>query len=211
MLLRCFTQNIDSLEAATGLPREKIVAAHGNFDSAHCIDTGEAVEIEQLRTAIQAGKEGPGGWLELAELHGGLVKPDIVFFGEQASLAGPACPPIVPSHRARPSSAPPARPLTRWWSGARAAAGALLPAGGGGLPGVRPAHRDGHLAQGTALRLARRPRRQQRAAPARQPGARGRDGADARLARPRLARRAQLRGRPVPRRRVPGRLRRGHR
>lgn len=112
MLLRCFTQNIDSLEAATGLPREKIVAAHGNFDSAHCIDTGEAVDIEQLRTAIQAGKEGPGGWLELAELHGGLVKPDIVFFGEQASLARPACPPTVPAHRARPSSAPPARPLT---------------------------------------------------------------------------------------------------
>ena len=43
MLLRCFTQNIDSLEAAAGLPREKIVAAHGNFDGAHCIDTGEPV------------------------------------------------------------------------------------------------------------------------------------------------------------------------
>ena len=43
LLLRCFTQNIDSLEAAAGLPREKIVAAHGNFDGAHCIDTGEPV------------------------------------------------------------------------------------------------------------------------------------------------------------------------
>ena len=61
------------------------MAAPGNFDSAHCIDTGEPVPLEQLRTAIQAGKEGPGGWLELAERHGGLVKPDIVFFGEQAA------------------------------------------------------------------------------------------------------------------------------
>ena len=33
LLLRCFTQNIDSLETAAGLPPEKLVAAHGNFDS----------------------------------------------------------------------------------------------------------------------------------------------------------------------------------
>ena len=38
--------------------------------------------MEQLRAAIHAGKEGRGGWLELAEQYGGLVKPDIVFFGE---------------------------------------------------------------------------------------------------------------------------------
>ena len=83
VLLRCFTQNIDSLEAAAGLPRDKIVAAHGNFDAAHCIETGEAVPIDELRTAIHAGKEADGGWLQLARQHGGLVKPDIVFFGEQ--------------------------------------------------------------------------------------------------------------------------------
>lgn len=35
-LLRVFTQNIDSLEHIAGLPKDKIVAAHGNFDSAHC-------------------------------------------------------------------------------------------------------------------------------------------------------------------------------
>ena len=32
LLLRCFTQNIDSLEREAGIPAEKIVAAHGNFD-----------------------------------------------------------------------------------------------------------------------------------------------------------------------------------
>ena len=31
-LKRCYTQNIDSLEAAAGLPKEMVVAAHGNFD-----------------------------------------------------------------------------------------------------------------------------------------------------------------------------------
>ena len=34
LLRRCFSQNIDSLESLAGLPRERIVAAHGNFDSA---------------------------------------------------------------------------------------------------------------------------------------------------------------------------------
>ena len=33
LLLRCFTQNIDSLENQAGLPKSAIVAAHGNFDS----------------------------------------------------------------------------------------------------------------------------------------------------------------------------------
>ena len=33
LLLRCFTQNIDSLENQAGLPKQEIVAAHGNFDS----------------------------------------------------------------------------------------------------------------------------------------------------------------------------------
>ena len=34
-LRRCYTQNIDSLESAAGLPPDLVVAAHGNFDSAH--------------------------------------------------------------------------------------------------------------------------------------------------------------------------------
>ncbi len=36
LLLRCFTQNIDSLENQAGLDKEQIVAAHGNFDSKCC-------------------------------------------------------------------------------------------------------------------------------------------------------------------------------
>ena len=36
-LLRVYTQNIDSLESAAGLPTDKIVAAHGNFDSARVV------------------------------------------------------------------------------------------------------------------------------------------------------------------------------
>lgn len=80
ILLRCFTQNIDSLESLAGLPTHKLVAAHGNFDSATCIDTGEKVPIDEVEKAIFDDKY---GWKTLKKNHGGLVKPDIVFFGEQ--------------------------------------------------------------------------------------------------------------------------------
>lgn len=37
-LLRVFTQNIDSLEQQAGIPKESVVAAHGNFDSECGVD-----------------------------------------------------------------------------------------------------------------------------------------------------------------------------
>lgn len=80
VLLRVFSQNIDSLETLAGLPKDKMVAAHGNFDSAHCIATGAEVPVQEVREAILAGEE---GWRAMRERHGGLVKPDIVFFGER--------------------------------------------------------------------------------------------------------------------------------
>ena len=79
VLLRCFTQNIDSLESAAGVPEDRIVAAHGNFDSASVIDGGGPVPPHELQEALAV----EGGWKELRRRHGGLVKPDIVFFGEQ--------------------------------------------------------------------------------------------------------------------------------
>eukprot|EP00041_Stephanoeca_diplocostata_P003807 m.38253 g.38253 ORF g.38253 m.38253 type:complete len:340 (+) comp14620_c0_seq3:163-1182(+) len=78
-LLRVFTQNIDSLERIAGIDTDLIVPAHGNFDSAHCIETGEEVDVDEVKDAILRGKE---GWTALTEKYGGLVKPDIVFFGE---------------------------------------------------------------------------------------------------------------------------------
>merc|ERR1719481_1025524 len=37
LLLRHFTQNIDTLERSAGVAEEKLVEAHGTFHSAHCI------------------------------------------------------------------------------------------------------------------------------------------------------------------------------
>ncbi|CAK0862025.1 unnamed protein product [Prorocentrum cordatum] len=79
LLQRCYTQNIDSLETTAGLSRERLVAAHGNFDTASCIDTGRKVPPDEVRQAVMGGAE---ACEEMAQRHGGLVKPDIVFFGE---------------------------------------------------------------------------------------------------------------------------------
>jgi NAD-dependent deacetylase sirtuin 2 len=82
ILLRCYSQNIDSLETRAGLPREKLVAAHGNFDAAHVIDTYPEVlvDIDEVKAAIDKGEE---GWQALREEKGNLVKPKITFFGEE--------------------------------------------------------------------------------------------------------------------------------
>lgn len=79
-LKRCFTQNIDSLEAAAGLPKEMVVAAHGNFDAAHVVGTGAPVDIDAVKSAIFGGEESIRA---LCEEAGGLVKPAITFFGEE--------------------------------------------------------------------------------------------------------------------------------
>jgi NAD-dependent deacetylase sirtuin 2 len=80
LLLRCYTQNIDSLETEAGLPKDKLVAAHGNFDAATCLATGEQVPIEEVRQAVMGGVAACDA---LNSKYGGLVKPDIVFFGEK--------------------------------------------------------------------------------------------------------------------------------
>ena len=99
-LLRLFTQNIDSLEACAGIPAEAVVAAHGNFDSAHVAGKPSVVvPIAELREAVMsAGDEGrdapspevaalnaklpPVAVRKLNAKYGGLVKPAITFFGE---------------------------------------------------------------------------------------------------------------------------------
>ena len=78
LLLRCFTQNIDSLEAAAGLPHERIVAAHGNFDSARCLK-GHPADVHRVREHVDRGEVMR---CESCDGCDALVKPDIVFFGE---------------------------------------------------------------------------------------------------------------------------------
>jgi len=76
VLLRCFSQNIDGLEQLAGLPEQKLVQAHGGFSKAHCIDCSEEHPTSEVRKAVMADE------IPRCKKCKGLVKPDIVFFGE---------------------------------------------------------------------------------------------------------------------------------
>ncbi|KAH9891562.1 DHS-like NAD/FAD-binding domain-containing protein [Cubamyces lactineus] len=76
LLDTCFTQNIDTLERQAGVPGDKIVEAHGSFASQHCIECHAAFDGAKMKEAVEKGNI-----VRCGEC-GGLVKPDIVFFGE---------------------------------------------------------------------------------------------------------------------------------
>ncbi|KAL8799607.1 MAG: hypothetical protein Q9182_005758 [Xanthomendoza sp. 2 TL-2023] len=78
LLLKLFTQNIDCLERAVGVPDDKIVEAHGSFAHQRCIDCRTEYPDDLMKQAIHRC-EVPRCTQADCE---GLVKPDIVFFGE---------------------------------------------------------------------------------------------------------------------------------
>ncbi|KAH0565776.1 hypothetical protein GP486_000821 [Trichoglossum hirsutum] len=79
LLFKLFTQNIDCLEREAGVPDHKIVEAHGSFARQSCIDCKTAFPEDLMKKAIQR-KEVP--YCKTLQCNG-LVKPEIVFFGEQ--------------------------------------------------------------------------------------------------------------------------------
>ncbi|KAL6421435.1 hypothetical protein ACFW04_013892 [Cataglyphis niger] len=77
LLLRHYTQNIDTLERIAGLPSEKLVEAHGTFHTGRCLKCRAPYMLPWMKEKI----------LEdiipkCEECNEGVVKPDIVFFGE---------------------------------------------------------------------------------------------------------------------------------
>jgi NAD-dependent histone deacetylase SIR2 len=81
-LSKCFTQNIDTLERIAGVPPSKIVEAHGSFATSRCITCKTPYDDNQMKKDISEARvpycQEPGC--------DGLVKPDIVFFGEGVRL-----------------------------------------------------------------------------------------------------------------------------
>ncbi|POS85015.1 hypothetical protein EPUL_004190 [Erysiphe pulchra] len=78
LLSMLYTQNIDGLERKAGLPEDKVVEAHGSFASQSCIDCKTQFPNDLMKIAIETG-DVP---YCLVPQCNGLVKPDIVFFGE---------------------------------------------------------------------------------------------------------------------------------
>lgn len=77
-LLKLFTQNIDCLEREAGVPGDKIVEAHGSFATQRCIECKTEYPGDRMKEMV-AKKEVPHC---VRKVCNGLVKPDIVFFGE---------------------------------------------------------------------------------------------------------------------------------
>lgn len=80
LLQRLYTQNIDTLELLAGIPEDKTVFAHGSFADVHCTNTDclERMKLEEWRKSIE--QQEPPRCNKCSEE--ALVKPDIVFFGE---------------------------------------------------------------------------------------------------------------------------------
>ncbi|KAI3377281.1 hypothetical protein L3Q82_008494, partial [Scortum barcoo] len=74
-LLRMYTQNIDGLERR--IPPDMLVEAHGTFATATCTVCRRKYEGEELRPDVMAGT------VPKCPTCKGVVKPDIVFFGEE--------------------------------------------------------------------------------------------------------------------------------
>ncbi|CAG8459904.1 3005_t:CDS:2 [Paraglomus occultum] len=77
LLLRCFTQNVDTLERLSGVPDHKLVEAHGSFAESKCLKCKKMADPVWMREAILSG-EIP----KCPHCQKGIVKPCITFFGE---------------------------------------------------------------------------------------------------------------------------------
>uniref|UniRef100_A0A3Q3K926 NAD-dependent protein deacetylase n=1 Tax=Monopterus albus TaxID=43700 RepID=A0A3Q3K926_MONAL len=78
ILTRCYTQNIDTLERVAGLEGEDLIEAHGTFYTSHCISFGcrQEYSLDWMKEKIFSD-DAPR-----CDKCSSLVKPDIVFFGE---------------------------------------------------------------------------------------------------------------------------------
>ncbi|XP_068125901.1 NAD-dependent protein deacetylase sirtuin-2 isoform X2 [Hyperolius riggenbachi] len=78
LFLRCYTQNIDTLERVAGLSSDDLVEAHGTFHTSHCVGTfcKSEYSLSWMKEKIFSDL------IPKCEKCNSLVKPDIVFFGE---------------------------------------------------------------------------------------------------------------------------------
>lgn len=72
------TQNIDGLHQEAGVGEEDVVEVHGSTRRTRCIACGAKAPIDQALEAVDAGELPPS-----CRSCGGVVKPDVVLFGEQ--------------------------------------------------------------------------------------------------------------------------------
>jgi NAD-dependent deacetylase sirtuin 1 len=78
-LLRIYSQNIDMLEHAAGISHERAVLCHGSFATATCLACKRTYPNDAIREDVLK-QQVP--MCQSCKSPDGIVKPDIVFFGE---------------------------------------------------------------------------------------------------------------------------------
>ncbi|MFA6448698.1 MAG: NAD-dependent deacylase [bacterium] len=76
LLNSIITQNIDNLHRRAG--SKKVIELHGNSERAHCMKCRKLYGPDEIRARIKAGEKG----VPRCDC-GGVIKPDVVLFGEQ--------------------------------------------------------------------------------------------------------------------------------
>lgn len=71
------TQNIDNLHQQAGVPANKVFELHGNMQWVKCLTCGRSCRLEEIKIRLNKGEEIPD-----CEVCHGILKPDIVLFGE---------------------------------------------------------------------------------------------------------------------------------
>ena len=71
------TQNIDNLHQTAGVPDEKVFELHGNAKRVVCLGCGQRYPFEQVKIKLEKGEDIPQ-----CQACSGILKPNIVFFGE---------------------------------------------------------------------------------------------------------------------------------
>uniref|UniRef100_A0A672GUZ7 NAD-dependent protein deacetylase sirtuin-2 n=1 Tax=Salarias fasciatus TaxID=181472 RepID=A0A672GUZ7_SALFA len=78
LLRRCYSQNIDTLERVAGLEGDDLIEAHGTFYTSHCVSfcCRKEYNLDWMKEKIFSDD------IPKCDKCQSLVKPDIVFFGE---------------------------------------------------------------------------------------------------------------------------------
>jgi len=71
------TQNIDDLHQKAGTSPDKVFELHGNMKLVKCLSCGKQYNMDYIKEKLKKGVEIP----DCEKCHG-ILKPDIVFFGE---------------------------------------------------------------------------------------------------------------------------------
>jgi len=80
LLKRIYTQNIDALEYLAGVPEDKIIEAHGSFQSSYCTKCSKSYDLRWLKTEIFSPEKNDE--VPKCDVCGGVVRPNVVLFGE---------------------------------------------------------------------------------------------------------------------------------